>query len=60
MQMLNDLSYMHGNKKNAIWEFDREELRALFELEISLIAKLKKNPGERPLKGILMTQRICG
>lgn len=56
MQMLNDLSYMHGNKKNAIWEFDREELRALFELEISLIAKLKKNPGERPLKGILMTQ----
>ena len=39
MQMLNDLGYMHGNKKNAIWKFDREELRMLFELEISLDRK---------------------
>lgn len=56
IQMLNDLSYMHGNKKNAIWQFDREELCMLFELEISLLTKLKKNPCERPLKGVLITQ----
>ena len=54
--MLNDLSYFHGNKKEGIWKFDRDELKMLFALESELCELTNQNPLERPLHGVLMTQ----
>lgn len=54
--MLNDLSYSRGNKKEAIWKFDRTDLRKLFVLEAELIKDTNQNPCVRPLRGVLMTQ----
>lgn len=54
--MLNDLSNFHGNRKEAIWKFDRVELFKLFNLEAKLFDLTKQNPSERPLRGVLMTQ----
>lgn len=54
--MLNDLSYFHGNKKENIWKFSREDLLKLFTLEAKLIKKLSQNPAKRPIRGVLMTQ----
>lgn len=56
ISMMSDLSFAHGTKKTAIWRFTRDELKALFDLEIELINKLHQNPIERPLKGVLMMQ----
>ena len=56
INMLNDISYMKGNKRTSFWKFDREELKTLFNLEVRLIRLSKQNPYERPLKGVLMTQ----
>ncbi len=54
--MLNDISYMRGNKKEKLWEFDRNELSALFEMEAKLLKANGDNPSERPTRGVLMTQ----
>ena len=54
--MLNDISYMRGNKKEKLWEFDRDELLALFEMEAKLLSKNGDDPALRPLRGVLMTQ----
>lgn len=54
--MLNDLSYFHGNKKEEIWKFNRNELTKLFALEAKLIRLSAQKPAERPLLGVLMTQ----
>lgn len=54
--MLNDISYMSGNKKDSLWKFDRKELKSLFALEAKLIKQVSLNINERPLKGILVTQ----
>ena len=54
--MLNDLSYMHGTKRENIWKFSRNELLKLFELEAKLINMNNQSPVCRPLKGVLMTQ----
>ena len=54
--MLNDISYFHGKKKEGIWKFNRDELKALFALESELCKLTNKNPIERPLFGVLMTQ----
>lgn len=54
--MLNDLSYSRGNKQEAIWKFDRNELKKIFSLEAELLKKTKQNPYIRPLRSILMTQ----
>lgn len=54
--MLNDLSYFHGNKKEGIWKFNREELTKLFNLEAKLIKLTHQKPNEAPLRGVLMTQ----
>ena len=54
--MLNDISYMRGNKKEKLWEFDREELFSLFKLEAKLLCLNKQNPSQRPTRGVLMTQ----
>ena len=56
INMMNDIGYMPGNKKFAIWQFTREELYRLFSLEIELIHLTKQSPIKRPLKGVLMTQ----
>lgn len=56
ISMLNDLSYMHGTKRENIWKFTREELAKLFELEANLINLNHQLPTNRPLKGVLMTQ----
>ena len=54
--MLNDISYMRGNKKEKLWEFDRDELLSLFEMEARILKKNNQNPIERPTRGVLMTQ----
>lgn len=54
--MLNDISYMRGNKKEKLWEFDRDELLSLFSLEADLLKANGKNPSLRPTRGVLMTQ----
>ena len=54
--MLNDISYMRGNKKEKLWEFDREELYLLFEMEAKLLKANHRNPTERTTRGVLMTQ----
>lgn len=54
--MMNDVSYMSGNKRDTLWKFDRAELRSLFTLEAKLIKQCSLNINERPLKGILVTQ----
>lgn len=56
ISMLNDMGYMHGTKKERIWEFTRDEIKDLFSLEADLISKVGLNPCVRPLKGNLMTQ----
>lgn len=56
VSMLNDISYMRGNKKEKLWEFDRNELSALFEMEAKLLKANGDNPSERPTRGVLMTQ----
>lgn len=56
ISMLNDLSYMHGTKRENIWKFSREELTKLFYLEAKLIRMNHQSPVIRPLKGVLMTQ----
>lgn len=54
--MLNDISYMRGNKKERLWEFDREELFALFRLEAKILKANSQSPALRPTRGVLMTQ----
>lgn len=54
--MLNDISYMRGNKKEKLWEFDRDELFSLFSLEAELLKENRQNPALRPTRGVLMTQ----
>lgn len=54
--MLNDISYMRGNKKEKLWEFDRKELMSLFEIEAKLLKANSQNPALRPTRGVLMTQ----
>ena len=54
--MLNDIGYMHGEKREKIWTFSRKELTKLFELEAKLIRMNHQSPIVRPLKGVLMTQ----
>lgn len=54
--MLNDMSYFHGNKKEEIWKFDRNELAELFSLEAELIRLTSQTATTRPLRGVLMTQ----
>lgn len=56
VNLLNDISYMHGNLRDGIWKFERKELKKLFELESKLIDLNKQSPVVRPLKGVLMTQ----
>ncbi|WP_313133225.1 hypothetical protein [Anaerocolumna sp.] len=56
ISMLNDLSYMHGTKRDNIWKFSRKELTKLFVLEAKLIKMNHQSPIVRPLKGVLMTQ----
>lgn len=52
--MLLDISNMHGSKREKLWEFTREELYKLLELEARLL-KLNKQPANiRPVKGVLM------
>lgn len=47
---------MHGNLRDGIWKFERDELKKLFALEARLIELNKQSPVVRPLKGVLMTQ----
>lgn len=54
--MVNDISYMSGNKRDDLWKFDREELKSLFTLEAKLIKQCSLDINERPLKGVLVTQ----
>lgn len=54
--MLNDISYMRGNKKERLWEFDRNELISLFTMEAKLLSANDQKPTIRPTRGVLMTQ----
>jgi len=42
--LLHDISNMHGNKKERIWEFTREELLELFNLEAKILKINNKSP----------------
>lgn len=54
--MLFDISNMHGSKREKLWEFTREELYKLLELETRLL-KMNNQPANiRPTKGVLMMQ----
>lgn len=54
--MLNDISYMRGSKKEKLWEFERDELYSLFEMESELLRTNNQSPAIRPTRGVLMTQ----
>lgn len=54
--MLNDISYMRGNKKERFWEFDRNELFQLFEAEAKIFKSAGISPVVRPTRGVLITQ----
>ncbi|MEG0959971.1 MAG: hypothetical protein RSC93_11305 [Erysipelotrichaceae bacterium] len=56
ISMMNDISYMSGNKKDDLWKFDREELKSLFTIEAKLIKKCSLDINKRPIKGVLLTQ----
>lgn len=47
VNLLNDISYMHGNLRDGIWKFERDELKKLFALEARLI-ELNAVPVVRP------------
>ena len=54
--MLLDISNMHGSKREKLWEFTREELFKLLDLEARLL-KINNQPANiRPTKGVLMMQ----
>ncbi|MBS5415711.1 hypothetical protein [Intestinibacter bartlettii] len=52
--MLFDISNMHGSKREKLWEFTREELHKLLELEAKLLKMNKQCANIRPVKGVLM------
>lgn len=54
--MLLDISNMHGSKREKLWEFTREELYSLMELEARLLKLNKQAANVRPTKGVLMMQ----
>lgn len=54
--MLLDLSNMHGGKAEKIWEFTRDELYRLLELEAKLLKKNQQSASARPTRGVLMMQ----
>lgn len=54
--MLNDISNMRGNAKERLWEFSREELFDLFNLEAKLLEKSGLSLIKRPTKGIMIMQ----
>lgn len=54
--LLHDISNMHGNKKERIWEFTREELLELFNLEAKILKINNQSPIMRPTKGVLIMQ----
>lgn len=56
LAMLTDISNMRGNKKEQLWEFTRDELSKLFELEAYLLKLWKKDITQRPVKGMLKIQ----
>ena len=54
--MLFDISNMHGRKSEKLWEFNREELFELLQLEAKLL-KLNDQPANiSPTKSVLMMQ----
>ena len=54
--LLHDISNMHGSKKEHIWEFTREELLELFNLEAKILKINNQSPIMRPTKGVLIMQ----
>lgn len=58
--MLFDISNMHGSKRKKLWEFTREELHKLLELEAKLLKMNKQSANIRPVKGVLMEIKLNG
>ena len=58
--MLFDISNMHGSKREKLWEFTREELHKLLELEAKLLKMNKQSANIRPVKGVLMEIKLNG
>lgn len=58
--MLFDISNMHGSKREKLWEFTREELHKLLELEAKLLKMNKQCANIRPVKGVLMEIKLNG
>ena len=56
LALLNDISHMRGNKKERLWEFTREDMYKLFELESKLLKMWNKNISNRPIKGMVKNQ----
>ncbi|MEG2013455.1 MAG: hypothetical protein RR063_09675 [Anaerovoracaceae bacterium] len=54
--LLTDLSYMRGNKKEKLWEFSREDLYQLINLEARLFKICGIDMFKRPIKGLLKMQ----
>lgn len=54
--LLTDLSYMRGNKKEKLWEFSREDLYQLINLEARLFKICGIDIFKRPIKGLLKMQ----
>lgn len=53
VNLLLDLSYASGINTIPFIEFNKKELKKLFEKEFAIIRRGKKDPLERPLKGVL-------
>lgn len=54
--LLSDISHMHGRKREMLWEFTREELFELLNLEAKLLKLNHQSANTRPTKGVLMIQ----
>lgn len=54
--MITDISHLHGRKRERMWEFTREELFIIFQLEARLMKWNHQPANIRPTKGILMIQ----
>lgn len=53
VSLMFDLSNSSGTNTIPVIEFDKKELEKLFNKEFEIIRKSKKDPLERPLKGVL-------
>jgi len=54
--IIHDISFSRGNKAEDIWFFDRNEILSIFSAQGKMLSILKKNPSQRPLRTMIMSE----